>query len=204
MITESLMQGTLLGLGMGSLLLFVFYFAILILLAVFLYKAFALFTIAKKLKSKYSFLAWIPVAQFFLYPILAEERWEWGFIALIPILVPILFFPFTIIPFINMFLTILILIGTLILVSFRTYWIWKIFERRNYNGALSLLTLVSILNLFVIGLVAWVDKEKVIVSVKKEKPVVKKITVVSKKSKKPAVKKKTVSKKKVQNKRIKK
>jgi hypothetical protein len=204
MITENLMEGTLLGLGMGPLLLFVFYSAIIILFAVFLYRAFALYTIAKKLKSKYSFLAWIPVAQFFLYPILADEKWEWGFIALIPILVPLLFIPFTLIPFINMFLIILISIGTLILVSFRTYWIWKIFEKRNYHGALSLLTLINFVNLFVLGIVAWIDKEKIQKSTIKETPIIKKKTVVTKKNKKPIVKKKTISKKKVNYKRIKK
>jgi hypothetical protein len=198
MITEELLTGTLFGLGFGSLLVFMFYFAIIILLAVFLYKAFALYTIAKKLNSKYAFLAWIPIGQYFLYPIIAEERWEWGFIALLPIVTPLLFLPFTLIPFINMFLSLLILIGTLILVSFRTYWIWKIFEKRNYHGALSLLTLVSLANLIVLGVVAWVDKpsKKEKVSIKKEKPIVKKKTTT-----KP---KKVVSKKKKTTKKIKK
>ncbi|NCP72176.1 hypothetical protein GW835_02165 [archaeon] len=197
MITDELLTGTLFGLGFGSLLVFMFYFAIIILLAVFLYKAFALYTIAKKLNSKYAFLAWIPIGQYFLYPILAEERWEWGFIALLPIVAPLLFLPFTLIPFINMFLSLLILIGTLILVSFRTYWIWKIFEKRNYHGALSLLTLVSLANLIVLGIVAWVDKpsKKEKVSAKKEKPMTKKKTTTKPKTKKVVSKKKKTTKK---------
>jgi hypothetical protein len=124
---------------------------------IFLYKGFALHTIAKKLNSKSAYLAWIPFLRFFLYPILAKKKWGWALIPVLLIILPILFMPFKIIPFINIFLIILIIIGIILFFIFRTYWIWKIFQRRNYNGALSLLTLINIGFLIVIGFVAWKD-----------------------------------------------
>jgi len=192
MFTEEILTGTLFGLGLGTIVLFTLFIALLIMLIVFLYKAFALYTIAKKLNCKYAWIAWIPIAQFFLYPILAEEDWGWGFIALIPIAIPLLFLPFTIVPFINIFLVILIAIGGLIFIIFKTYWLWKIFEKRKYHGALSLLTLIDIVDLVVLGIVAWKDKTgKVKHKAPARKTVVKK-KVVAKKA--PTKTKKKVSK----------
>ncbi len=159
-------------LGFGAFVLYTVFIALLIALIVFLYKAYALFTIAKKLGSKHAYLAWIPIAQFFLYPLLADEKWEWGLIAMLPIALPFLFLPFAIIPFVNLFLLLLIIIGVVTLYAFRTYWIWKIFEKRNYHGALSLLTLINVACLIILGIVAWRDnkvvKEKVKPSFKKK------------------------------------
>ncbi len=198
MLTEEMLIGSTLGLGLGALVVFMFFTALMIILIVFLYKAFALYTIAKKLNSKYAFLAWIPVAQFFIYPILAKERWEWGFIALLPIVLPLLFLPFAIIPFVNYFLIILITVGVLTLILFRTYWIWKIFERRHYHGALSLITLINLGCLIILGIVAWKDRKSS--KVKKTKFKVtntKKVSIVKKKriKKKVILKKKPISKK---------
>lgn len=174
MITEEVLTLSALGLGFGVLMFFTILVALFLIIIVFLYKAFALYTIAKKLGSKHAYLAWIPIAQFFLYPILADEKWEWGLIALLPIVTPLLFIPFAIIPFVNFFLVLLIAIGVLTLIAFRTYWIWKIFEKRNYHGALSLLTLISIANLIILGIVAWKDNNKKSNLLKKDNKVIKK------------------------------
>jgi len=197
MLTEEMLIGSTLGLGLGALIVFMLFTALIFILIVFLYKAFALYTIAKKLNSKYAFIAWIPIAQFFIYPILAEEKWEWGFIALLPIVLPLLFFPFAIIPFVNYFLIVLMTIGVLTLILFRTYWIWKIFERRNYHGALSLITLINLGCLIILGIVAWKDRKsstvKKVTTTKVKKVTVKKAKTT--KNKKPISKKKVVKKK---------
>lgn len=160
MFLDSLLSGSLFALGLGSLLFFTFFISMILIIVLFLYKAFAFYTIAKKLGSKYGFLAFIPIGQLFLYPILAKERWGWALIPLLLITLPLFFMPFSIIPFINLFLIFLIIIGTVVLLGFRTFWYWKIFQKRNYNGALSILTLVSLIDLIVIGFVAWNDVDK--------------------------------------------
>ncbi len=128
-------------------------------LILFIYKSFALYTIAKKLNSKNAYLAWIPVIRFFIYPILAKKKWGWALIPILLITLPLFFLSFKTIPFINIFLIVLILMGIILFFTFRTYWMWQIFKRRNYNGALSLLTLVEIGFLIVIGFVAWKDND---------------------------------------------
>ncbi len=113
---------------------------VLILLGLYVYFALALMTIAKKLRYKNLWLAWIPIANFFLFPILAKKHWAWGFI----IFVPIVGFIFYII------------------------WSWNIYEQRKYPGWLALapiLTVIPIIgilagitHLVIFGLVAWMDR----------------------------------------------
>jgi len=128
--------------AMGALigLFFVMFFVISV--AVYVYMALTLMTIARKLKYDKPWLAWIPIANLFLLPILAKKHWAMGFLGLIPI-VNIVFF---------------------------IMWTWIIFERRHYPGALALIPLASIIpiigwfasigNLVVWGLVAWNDIKK--------------------------------------------
>jgi len=127
-----------LGMGNGF---FAGFFTVMFLLglAFYVYWALAMMTIAKKLGYKKSWLAWIPVANLFLIPILAEKKWPWGFLFFVPI--------------VNL--------------VFLIIWMWKVYERRRYPGALSLIWLGNLLpflnmlawvaNLIVIGLVAWND-----------------------------------------------
>jgi len=116
--------------------------ALLIFLGLYVYTAFAWMTIGKKLGYKKSWLAWIPIANLFLLPILAKKHWAWGWFFLLP---PVYF-------------------------VFAIIWLWKIYERRNYSGWLSLLLILWILpmsglgliiNLIVFGFVAWKDNGKV-------------------------------------------
>lgn len=114
--------------------------AVAISIVFYVYWALAWMTIAQKLKYKKAWLAWIPIAQLFLIPILAKKRWTWGFIFLVPIANAVFFF----------------------------IWTWSIFEKRKYPGWLSLLPLAAILPiigwigavayLVVLGFVAWKDK----------------------------------------------
>ena len=115
---------------------------IVVFIGLYIYSAFAWMTIAKKLgEEDIAWLAWVPIANLALLPILAEKEWPWVFILLVPIA--------------N--------------IVFMIMWIWKIYERRNYPGALALIPLgawipyvgllAGIGNLVVLGLVAWSDRE---------------------------------------------
>lgn len=112
---------------------------IIMIIALYIYTALAWSSIAKKLKYKNHWLAWIPIANFFLMPILAKKHWAWGFIFLVPI-VNIVFF---------------------------IIWTWNIFEQRRYPGWLSLIPILGVIPvvgglamiayLVILGLVAWKD-----------------------------------------------
>jgi len=125
------------GALVGTLLVFL----ILIGIASYVYTALAWSSIARKLKYKKHWLAWIPVANFFLIAILAKKKWQWGFIILVPI--------------VNMVFMIL--------------WNWNIYEQRKYPGWLALIPILgfvpiinwvaAIANLVIIGLVAWADRK---------------------------------------------
>jgi len=111
--------------------------AIIVAIALYVYTAFVWMTIAKKLKYKKSWLAWIPIANMFLIPILAKKDWTWGFIFLVPI----------------------------VNVVFVFIWTWNIFEQRKFPGWLSLIPLLTVIPyvgglaaiayLAVLGIVAW-------------------------------------------------
>lgn len=121
-----------------ALAIFLIFFAI----ALYVYTAFAFMEIAKKLKYDKPWLAWIPVANIFLIPILAKKHWAWGFM----FFVPFAGFVFLII------------------------WTWKIFELRKYPGELSLVLIgitipfvsffALIAYLVILGFVAWKNVEK--------------------------------------------
>jgi hypothetical protein len=131
---------TLIGAGFGGIIVSLIAIGILLLIfasiAVYVYVAFAWMTIAKKLKCKYYWLAWIPVANFFLLPLILKKKWTWGLMFFVPV-ANIVFF---------------------------ILWTWKIFELRKYPGWLSLSVLVpkfgGILYLIAIGFVAWKDQKK--------------------------------------------
>ncbi|PIN73868.1 hypothetical protein COV20_02010 [Candidatus Woesearchaeota archaeon CG10_big_fil_rev_8_21_14_0_10_45_16] len=123
--------GLLAALGM-----FLFFMGIV----VYVYFALALMTIAKKLGNDKAWLAWIPIANFFLLAILAEKDWPWGFLILVP----------------------------LVNIVFVTIWLWKVYERRSYPGWLAIVPLLSIIPLLgylamlghaiIFGFVAWSDR----------------------------------------------
>ena len=108
------------------------------LIGVYIYFALAWSTIAKKLKYKYPWLAWIPVANISLILSLGGFHWAWVLLLLVPV-------------FGWVALLILAVIAT-----------WKIFEKRKYPGWLSLALLVPkvgmLLHAVIIGFVAWKEK----------------------------------------------
>lgn len=124
------------GTTIAAALLAIFALLLIIILAVYVYFAFTWFTIAKKLKYKYPWLAWIPLAN--LAMILQLGGFHWALIFLI------------LIPFAGWgAVLVLLVIAT-----------WKIFEKRKYPGWFSLSMIIpfgigTILYLIAIGFVAW-------------------------------------------------
>jgi len=131
---------SLAGAGMIGVLIAMGTMLIFLGLIIYVYMALAWMTIAKKLGYDKPWLAWIPIANLFLIPILAKKNWPWGFIFLVPIA--------------N--------------IVFYIMWTWNIFEQRKYPGWLSLLSiggaiplvgwLATIAYLVINGVVAWVDR----------------------------------------------
>ena len=134
------MMGPYVGLMVLGIVIFV-----IVCLAIYIYSAFAWMAIGNKLKYKNSWLAWIPIANFAMILQLGDFPWGLIFLVLIPILGWIA-------------LAVLGIIAT-----------WRIFEKRKYPGALSLISLAAaipwvgfiagIASLIVLGFVAWTDKK---------------------------------------------
>jgi hypothetical protein len=110
-------------------------------IGIYIYFALALKTIAKNQEYKKSWLAWIPVVNIFLFPILSGRNWNWGWLFFVPVVNAI----FLIICF------------------------WEILEKNGYNGKWSLILLGNFLIpafhlisnlsfLVILGIVAWKKK----------------------------------------------
>ncbi len=111
-LLELLTPGVIGGFAAGLIVLLIFIFIIvfLFLLGVYVYYCLVWFNIAKKFKYKNAWLAWIPIANLFLMPILAKKHWALGFLLLIPV--------------VNLVFSII--------------WCWEIYKKRRFSGALSL------------------------------------------------------------------
>lgn len=131
--TDVFSSGALIGLLAVAL-----FFAMLVFLAVYVYHAFAWMTIAKKLKYKHPWFAWIPILNLVMILQLGGFHWAWIFLTFIPVLGWIALF-------------VMMIIST-----------WRIFEKRKYPGWFSLSMIIpkvgGILYLIAIGFVAWKDK----------------------------------------------
>lgn len=116
--------------AMGALL--VVY--IIVMLAVYIYSALALMTIAKKTKTENGWLAFIPIANFYLITQMAGQSGWWTLAVLLPI-IPI--------------------IGSLAMVAISIWFFWIICEKIRRPGWWSLLLLIPIVNLVILGVMAW-------------------------------------------------
>ena len=128
-------MGVLIGVGI--------LIALVMLLALYVYTSLAWYTIARKLKYKYAWMAWVPIVRWAMILQLGGFHWAWVFLVLIPVLgwIPLL---------------ILLIIAS-----------WRIYEKRKYPGWFSLAWLIprigGILHLIVLGFVAWKDLKKKLV-----------------------------------------
>ena len=116
--------------AMGALL-FVY---IIVMLAVYIYSAFALMTIAKKTKTENGWLAFIPIANFYLVTQMAGQSGWWTLAVLFP-MIPI--------------------IGGIAMLVVSVWFFWKICEKIKRPGWWSLLLLIPIVNLVILGVMAW-------------------------------------------------
>jgi hypothetical protein len=109
-------------------------FAILFTLGFYIFAAFALMAIAKKTKTKNSWMAWIPIANLYLVTQMAKLNGLWTLI-LLAWFVPA--------------------VGGLIVAGVGIWMFWRIAERIKMPGWTSLLLIVPIVNLIVLGIYAW-------------------------------------------------
>ena len=135
-LTEAGVLGGLYGLIAG----FVVAFSI-IAIAVYIYSALAFMKIAKRTNTEPAWLAWIPIANLYLFSKIAKMHW-W------PILLIIGMF----IPFVNF-------IAPIVLMVFVYIWMWRIFEAVGRPGWWPLLSLIPIVGpvifLVLLGVAAW-------------------------------------------------
>lgn len=101
---------------------------IFLILFQYVYYGLVFMTIARKLKCEKHWLVWIPVARFFIIPILARWHWAWGFLAWLPL-------------------------ANIVL---RLTWMWQIFERRKYPGWLVLVPLGVPVAVFAVLMPIWI------------------------------------------------
>jgi len=129
----------LFGSFLAGITLFGVVLMLLFVAGVYIYHAFAWSEIARKLKYKYPWLAWIPFANISLVLELGGFHWAWVFLILIPIF------------------------GWIALLVLYIISLWKIFEKRKYPGWFSLGIIIPraglILYLIAIGFVAWAEKK---------------------------------------------
>ena len=103
-------------------------------LALYVYSALALMFIAKKTKTKNGWLAFIPIANFYLMTQMAGKPAWWTLAILLS------FIPF---------------VGGLAVTAVSIYLFWLIAEKIHKPGWWSLLLLIPVVNLVIMGIMAW-------------------------------------------------
>jgi len=122
--------------GLGALTTFFaayFVFALILSLALYVYMALALMTIAKRTSTENGWLAWIPIANFYLLTQIAGKsgHWTWLYLA-------------AAIPFVGW-----------VLAGVGIWFFWITAEKVGMPGWTSLLLLLPLVNLIVLGMYAW-------------------------------------------------
>lgn len=140
---DAVMSGAF-GPGFWAFLAAMLVFMIIIFIAFYIYMALAWYSIAKKMKYKHPWLAWIPFANVAMILQLGDFSWGWVFLSLIPVL------------------------GWIAILVLSIIATWRIFEKRKYPGWLALSTalvwlpavgiLCLVTYMVVIGMLAWKKK----------------------------------------------
>ena len=119
-------------------LFFLFIALIFVALVVYIYISFAYMAIGKKVKYKYPGIAWVPiVGPALILSRTAKMHW-WPTLLVIGFFIPIVSFLFAI-----------------TYMVYYTIWSWKTFEKIKKPGWWSLLLWIPIVNLVILGIVAW-------------------------------------------------
>ncbi|MCX8159093.1 MAG: hypothetical protein N3D20_02275 [Candidatus Pacearchaeota archaeon] len=119
--------------GIASGILMTFF---VLLIAIYVYCAFALMTIAKKLNTKNAWMAWIPVLNYYYLTKISRVSPLWT-LSLLACLIPFA-------PWLGWFM-----VGVMI------WMFWRIAEMRKLPGWISLLLIVPLLNFVILGIIAW-------------------------------------------------
>jgi len=114
--------------------------AVILMVGLYVYFALAWMTIAKKMKYKHPWLAWIPIANCAMILQLGGFHWAWIFLVLVPV------------------------VGWLALLVLFVIATWRIFEKRKYPGWFSLSLVLpkvgGLLYMIAIGFIAWSKKKR--------------------------------------------
>jgi len=128
-ITDFMLAGGIFA-AMGTAILIV---GILI----YVYFALALMTMAKRLKTPNAWLAWIPIANFYLITQMAKQDGLWT-LAILLSLIP--------------------MVGPILLLVVTIWFMWIIVERIKFPGWTSLLLIIPVVNIIMWGVWAWYKK----------------------------------------------
>ena len=124
------LEGLSMFMAMGTTFLVAF-------LAIYIYSALALMTIAKKTNTPNGWLAWIPIANMYLMTQIAGVPWWTFLVLLVSAYIP--------------------MVGALIVLGITLWWWWKIAEARNRPGWWGILMILPLINLIIMGVLAWAD-----------------------------------------------
>lgn len=105
-------------------------------LASYVYVSWALWSIAKKVGAPNPWIAWLPFVKVCYLPTIAKLPW-WYFVAIILFIVPF--------------------VGPFIFLALIVWWFWLIAEARGKPGWWGILMAIPLVNLIVLGLLAWSD-----------------------------------------------
>jgi len=122
--------------NLGALMAFGLIF-LAIFLAIYIYAAIALMCIAKKTKTSNRWLAFIPIANFYLVTQMAKQSGWWTLILLAG------FIP---------------MIGSLVVGVVGIWMFWMIAEKIKFPGWTSILLIIPVVNLIMLGVWAWAKK----------------------------------------------
>lgn len=115
----------------------IIFMSLILVLAVYIYSALALMTIAKKTKTPNGWLAWIPIVNTYLIVQMAQQPW-WHIFALLLSFIPI--------------------VGSWAFLAVTAFWWWKIAEGLKREGWQGILMIIPIVNLVMLGVFAWSKK----------------------------------------------
>ncbi len=142
--------------GFGFLFFVLIFVGILVInVFLYVYKSLAFMYIGKKAGDNLAPLAWIPYVgnTIVAYRSSGMHWWPWIFIAIYMLsFLPLMFLDSIIVP-------IVIFVSIVIYVVFFIIWLWKLFEKANWPGWMALLYIIPVVNLVILGIVAWMKRE---------------------------------------------
>ncbi|MFA6493041.1 MAG: hypothetical protein WCV58_02820 [Patescibacteria group bacterium] len=130
-VNPEISSSSLLELMLGSIPILIFA------LAVYVYMAMAVMTIANKTGTPNGWLAWIPIANVYLLTQIAQVSWLTMLVYLLA-WIPI--------------------VGSLAVIAVTLWWWWRISEQREFPGWIGLLMIIPIANFIIPGILAWSNR----------------------------------------------